>query len=205
MIPYTINMDSRRTILFYLAAAAVATTGLFQIVATSLLPARLDQLASVLSLPSAFAVYGVYYWLFDKHIWAWPLARFLHGIPDLNGKWNGTVTRGESGQEETHVVHARISQTWTGFELDYESENLRSHVTSMSFILKQKAGTELLYAFEVWPKTPAADLRAEGMQRLYLSWTGGVPSLEGKYLSSSLRKGYLKMSRDREHKELPPG
>jgi len=99
MIPYTINMDSRRTILFYLAAAAVATTGLFQIVATSLLPARLDQLASVLSLPSAFAVYGAYYWLFDKHIWAWPLARFLHGIPDLNGKWNGTVTRGESGQE----------------------------------------------------------------------------------------------------------
>jgi len=75
----------------------------------------------------------------------------------------------------------------------------------MSFLLKDKAGTELLYTFEVWPKTPAADLRAEGMQRLYLSWTGGVPSLEGMYLSSSLRKGYLKMSRDREHKELPPG
>jgi uncharacterized protein YjbI with pentapeptide repeats len=65
-------------------------------------------------------IFGILLWLFDRHLWKWPLIRRVSGIPNLEGTWKGTLTRissddGEQGEpepSEPKKAEFYITQTW---------------------------------------------------------------------------------------------
>ena len=67
-----------------------------------------------LSVPSFGGFYAALYWIFDNRLWRWPLWRKmgLLNVPDLNGKWAGTV-ESSYGNGSKHQVAISISQRWS--------------------------------------------------------------------------------------------
>jgi SMODS-associating 2TM, beta-strand rich effector domain len=127
MVFYAANTDFRSKVQFLLAAAAILTIYLLHTVVSKMqLTYQIDWLSN-LTLPSAFALYAIFSFVFDRHLWCWPLIGQLHGIPDLNGNWEGTLKRKRFGQdEEVRAAHANITQTWSRIEMEYEGETVRS-------------------------------------------------------------------------------
>lgn len=63
-----------------------------------------------------FALFGFLWWLFDNHIWRFcPFAK-LHGVPNLNGTWDGlgcSSFEGSNGDPVEYEMALEITQTFT--------------------------------------------------------------------------------------------
>jgi hypothetical protein len=186
---YTINSDSRTKTVFAIAALSILTA-----VALSKLLAGLPFHPA---LSSAFAIFGVYLWLFDRFIWRWPIVRNLHGIPYLGGEWVGQVVRAPSADGSTRVrVSAFVQQTWTRIQFEVVGEQSRSLIRSFSMDIASLHRKSFIYIYELRPRAEAADrnIRGEGCQELVVI---NDDTLEGPYFSSKLRKGILTLKRKR--------
>jgi hypothetical protein len=126
----TYNVDTDPRIRIYFALAFVSIVG------ASFLTDYLEALASFLTdylknletvlqfivAPSIapFAIFGILLWLFDRYLWKWPLICRVSGIPNLEGTWEGTLTRissddckqGEPARRDRQKAELFITQTW---------------------------------------------------------------------------------------------
>lgn len=198
MVFYAANTDFRSKVQFLLAAAAILTVYSVHALLSNVQLAYQITWLSHVTLPSAFALYASFVFVFDRYLWSWPLIRQLHGIPNLNGKWEGTLRRKPfNADEEIRAAHANITQTWSRIEIEYEGATVRSRVTSAAFYLREKASTELLYTYEVLPKTVGKGTasRGEGFQRFTLKESKGHSVLSGLHFSSKFREGYVELTR----------
>lgn len=195
MIPYSISTDVRAKVHFALAALAIAgmyALGLASHAASEILPPSLLTLSDQVKLPSAFATYGILLWLFDKYIWRWRLFVMLHGIPDLNGQWEGTVDRQEGvAAPVQRPVKAVIIQNWNTIEIEMEGTSSRSSAKSASMFLKDRASMEMMYCYAAVPKLSGTgeNKYGEGLQNLKLSLESSLV-LSGRYFSSKHRGGF---------------
>jgi hypothetical protein len=65
---------------------------------------------------------GTLWFLFDKHIWRWPIWRgWLINRPDLNGRWEGTVCR--LTDDTPHKFVMEIKQTYSILSYKTFTEN----------------------------------------------------------------------------------
>jgi len=39
-----------------------------------------------------FMLFCIIYWLFNKYLWSFPGFKYFLKVPNLNGKWEGTIT-----------------------------------------------------------------------------------------------------------------
>lgn len=187
MTHYTINSDIRTKTTFAIAALSVLTIGA--------LTRLLVILPFHLTLPSAFAIFGLYLWLFDRFIWRWPFIRSSHGIPYLAGEWSGHVSRAQSdGMASVVPLSAFVQQTWTRIQFEVVGEQSRSLIRSLSMDVAPIRRKSFVYVYELRPRAEAADrnIRGEGCQELVLVDDN---NLEGPYFSSKLRKGTLTLKR----------
>src|SRR6266702_2974297 len=87
---YSTDSTERRYIPFFIAAAGIG--------ASFLVFHLLDRYGIEppwwASPPvDTMALYGLFYWVFDRFVWKWRLLRWLGitKVPDLSGKWYGQV------------------------------------------------------------------------------------------------------------------
>ena len=187
MILYSINSEIRTRITFIVAILAVASVaGISRL---------LELLPFHIAVPSAFGLFGLYVWLFDRFVWRWPGVRSVHGVPDLNGEWEGTVRRIKPEVAAHDIpVTAVIQQTWTRIQVEVIGERTRSLVRSVSLDVEPMVRKSMIYIYDLRPRaeSPEHNVRGEGCQELVLRDSN---TLEGPYFSTHLRKGTMVLTR----------
>ncbi len=187
MVPYSTTPDNRKQVTFFLACMAILTTQFFS--------DFFNKLELKVTIPSAFMVFGCYYWFFDHYLWKIPFIRKIHNIPDLNGKWPGTVelTDGEKNHTVKEVV-GKIFQTWTNIQLEISSKETRSRIETISMDLSTPESPTLHYIYCVGAgeKITKENVSGTGCGELFSESNN---SLKGTSFSSKLRKASLSLSR----------
>lgn len=151
MHPYATNSEEKKIIIFFLAIGSI------------LLAWPLNKLLEVfefkvhwfIDVSSAFTIYGLFYFLFEKYIWRWKLLRKIRlvKIPDLNGEWLGFVASSYDDHKTRHDANVKISQTWGNILIEFFSDKSKSHsVSATIFILKDGKSSVISYEYYNEPK-----------------------------------------------------
>jgi hypothetical protein len=78
MHTYSINSDERKTVIGILGVLSVSIIFVLK---------SYIKLPSWVPVPSVFAVFGAFYWLFDQFLWKFSWLNRLLSTPNLNGTW----------------------------------------------------------------------------------------------------------------------
>ena len=186
MINFSINTEIRQKIIFFLAILSTATM--------SFITPFIKSLTYEITIPSSFAIFGFYFWLFDNYLWKiWPM-RKIHNIPDLAGHWEGLITQPNDPDYIYYPVDAVIEQSWTKIQIEVVGKNTRSKLVSASMDLSVPTRRSLDFIYVVKPTIERNDenKRGEGYQCLLVE---NENLLSGYYFSSKLRKGKLTLKR----------
>lgn len=186
MIAYSINKNIRETVNFFMAIASVSA-----IIAIQKWFTLFDIQVAV---PSSFALYGLFSFVFDKYLWKISLIRRIHGIPNLNGVWEGAIAKSKDDLFLDYKVKVEILQTWTKIQIEVIGEHTVSKLTSISMDIDHDTRKRIKYIYEVLPEKEGngQNLRGEGCQNLTLE---SENKLKGAYFSSKLRKGFMSVER----------
>jgi len=61
---------------------------------------------------SAFAIFGVLFWLFDKFIWKFGITKKITGIPNFSGEWEG-ILKSSFDKTKDYQIKIVIKQSWS--------------------------------------------------------------------------------------------
>lgn len=158
-------------------------------------------------VPTTGALFAVYFWAFNKHLWRWNLIQQtpLVDTPDLAGTWTVHVLQTESSGEEPdkhraveahediegHVIEkvsgeAHIEQSWRKIQIAMDFDYSTSTSLGASFIT-DSARPRLNYFYRNEP-TPQSNDAAQvhyGMVDLRIDVEENV--LEGEYFTDRFR------------------
>lgn len=112
-----------------------------------------------MTTPSFGAFFSGFYWLFDRHVWRF---KSLHQmglvkIPDLNGRWAGSVDSSYGENGSMYPVSLSITQTWSKIAIRLDSDHSRSYSQTGAIRNLDLATPELAYIYWNEPKSKAAD------------------------------------------------
>ena len=115
--------DRNRDIKIYLVIAVISIAISYLI---NKLPINTKYLW-IISLPSAFACYGIFFELYNYVLWK-ILCNFILGLPNLNGIWEGKIIS-DHDKKET-LVQISIKQNWRKIKILMITDNSRSYSVS---------------------------------------------------------------------------
>lgn len=187
---YSTDSNERQYIPFYLAAAAIGAAFLISHVFTKY----------QMTLPwwasppiDTMALYGFFFWLFDRYIWKWRVMRQLRvtRIPDLSGTWRGYVhpsqTNGVSaGLAANTEITISITQSWTQLLILGHTRLSKSHSLSGSLIVTDECSLSYEYLNEPLAPAPETMHAHRGTARLSINNT--CTALDGEYYSGRDRQ-----------------
>jgi hypothetical protein len=185
---YSSDGEERRVVPFVLAAASIGVAlGLRSLVA------RLGYAAEVnVSILSSFGIYGMLHLVFDRYAWRWRVVRLLGGstVPDLEGRWKGTLKSSHSGLTREHEVELEIVQTWSKINILLESQTSRSE--SQMAVIKTSAPTRHEV---VWEYVARSKNAGQGDSFLHFGVTrlavhSPTAKAEGSYYTEQKRDTY---------------
>ena len=106
MNPY--NPNGSRKVITFLLIISVSLAGL---VHTGLDVVNFE-LQGLVSITSAVGMYQILYYVFDRFIWKWRLLRKigLVTVPDLNGRWSGTIKSSYKPDAQNYQIDVFITQ-----------------------------------------------------------------------------------------------
>lgn len=163
MHAYSIDRDIRRNVaitifIISMAVSLVLTqlcSGLVEEFVIFLKSSNVKRLVELLEWlevsPNFFGIplwYSVLSWIYDKWIWKCPLLIKWHNIPNLNGKWKGSLTSSYNG--ETIPMEMDIEQTWSkiSFQSTFPKTNSNSYSNVAAIYVEGNNGTEISFAFK---------------------------------------------------------
>lgn len=158
---------------------------------------RKIEVAWWLETPSIMSVYGMVYWLYNRHGWKWRLWGFrLSEIPDFSGTWFGELHSNHAEGTKLHgMMH--VHQTWTNLCVEFESQTSRSYSVMAAVNVTPGPTEGLTFQYTNAPRHRATKtMNAHvGMNHLRLSPDG--KTLEGDYFSGRGRQtvGSMKLVR----------
>ena len=150
-----------------------------------------------MTTPSFGAIYSLFYWQFDRHVWR---VKSLHSlglvkIPDLNGRWAGSVDSSYGANGSMYPVSLSITQTWSKIAIRLDADNSSSYSQTGVIRNLDLATPELAYIYWNEPKHHAVDSMEahRGTAILELSGT----TLTGLYYTGRGRReaGAIKVTR----------
>ena len=112
-----------------------------------------------ITTPSFGAFYTVFYWLFDRHVWRFKSLHLLGlvKIPDLNGKWVGSIDSSYGNGGSTQTVSLSITQTWSRITIRLDSDYSNSYSEAVTIRNLDLDTPELVYVYWNEPKSLAMD------------------------------------------------
>ena len=199
MKEYSITEHKRRNVFFWLIVSSIMVVNAFIVLFGThpwlvYLP-MLEPGDAVLGVHGfSFAVFGSFYWLFDRYIWRWPLIRKVWlRIPDLNGTWIGTLNRVEhSDRNKTEEVDLpvilHVKQRYTRMSICLEntvpdsiSGRTLSAASAIEVTGNEDTGYQIEHNFQFEQGFGAANLKYRKEENQAI--------LEGDYVSSYPRTG----------------
>ena len=194
MHDYAIDSRERVLVVRILFVASALVSG----IAAALIPADLLPIRWLLPVPSIPLVFGVSYWAFDNWLWRWPILRVLRliSVPDLRGKWTGTVASSYTDFEKMQSVTVAIEQTWTKIAVRLNTAESRSWSITASVLTNAPEGLVLTYLFDNDPEAESAITMQRFRGTTVLVGTA-ADRLEGHYYTGRGREthGSLKLCR----------
>ncbi|MDM8566631.1 hypothetical protein QUF74_13395 [Candidatus Halobeggiatoa sp. HSG11] len=186
MVYYSIDIDKRQPVIIVLAIISVSVA------------IWLEQFAPpYFEAPSAMGLFGLLFWGFNKYLWKISFIRTMLGIPNLNGKWKGTLSRTDHGQEieEKDIeVSLSVMQTWTKMSFVLENNNedtisgrTRSFSKVIGLYIENKNVIIIRDIFEFQ--------NAQGMSEWRFYNENGRQFLKGTYFSTALRSGTVDLEK----------
>lgn len=109
--------------------------------------------------PSVLGLFFLMYEIFNKSLWKWEVFKAfgLVKVPDLNGKWNGTLNTSYDGYKLNRTVTASITQSWTEMIMYLETNQSRSYTLTSAILVNQPNGITLSYEYFDEPITTAPE------------------------------------------------
>lgn len=145
MHPYAIDSNERILIPLYLAILSVLLALFFQW-AFELFNLTLPWWVEA---PSVFALYGLFYKLFDKYLWKWEIFKTIGAIktPNLNGGWKGHLASSYEDFKKKHDANIRIVQSWTRISIVLTTESSSSRSLLAGIITENPEQNTLSYQY----------------------------------------------------------
>lgn len=158
MHSYSIDSSARRTVHYALALLAAAVPG----AVTSMSAAAHAWYATtpIVAWPlSMGGTFGLLYFVWDRFVWKWPGVVRLHGVPNLNGRWDGHGVSSYDEKEDgtpgsEFSLSVTIRQTFSMVEIFGQNDESTSEST-MASIRSDHAVPRVHYAYENVPKSKA--------------------------------------------------
>ena len=131
-------------------------------------------------IPISF--FGIANYLYDWYIWRWPLLKKWHGLPNLNGAWEGYVKsplkKTETGEEIKIIISVKIEQTWNRIKISTKS-NSKANSESAMIEITEQGDIYLRYAFTTKRE---GQLPYQGYNRLH--FCEREYTLQGEYFTA---------------------
>lgn len=163
MHPYSIDKKIRGTTTIILFICSYVLSQLLQLILKNPLNAvqawiSKTELASindfVFSLgivPNIFEAAVIFYLLtrfFETYAWKWKIFMKIHGIPNLNGTWNGQL---QSSYSDTPIeMKMEIKQTWSeiSFHSSFPATNSDSFSNNAAICTESNRGLSIYFGFQ---------------------------------------------------------
>jgi hypothetical protein len=180
MHPYSASMTDRPRVI---ALAAMTAAAIFLCIGLAIDASGIRP-PFWFTIPSAMAVFGVLFGLYDRALWRWSVGWVrLSRVPDLNGHWGGEVSiregerRAEEGLEGIPCF-VSIVQTWSKIRVDFETPFSRSY-SSMASVSDQEFHYEYTVERKEGAQYPSGMKTHHGVARLHSR--GDWQTLEGDF------------------------
>ena len=150
-VPYTTNYTNRSQRTAWLAILATTLTigvGALVNAFVGFVTSDRPWLAALVAVPSPVTVFAVFYFLYDRWIWKWPIPMVSSGIPNLTGRWEGRVTFEDLSEatmrrwlprkrspSPSFDCQVQIMQTWTRISIDFYGMTGSEYRTHSSVIM----------------------------------------------------------------------
>lgn len=98
-------------------------------------------------LETAF-VFSLLTWFFETHAWKWEILMRIHGIPNLNGTWNGQLK--SSFSNVPIEMEMEIKQTWSNiwFHSRFPATNSESNSNNAAICTESNRGLSVYFGFQ---------------------------------------------------------
>lgn len=180
MHTYSINSDERKTVIGILGILSIT---IMLIVKNNLC------LPSWVPIPSVFAIFGGFYWLFDQFIWKFAPINQCLSTPDLNGTWKILMKSSRDNYATEYEGMLTITQSWSKIYIFMDGEKaigksimagIEIH-TSKSFTLKWE------YLSQRKPEFAESEYMHYGMTRVMNLPADKLTILTGDYYADRSR------------------
>lgn len=153
----------------------------------------------VLSSVGAGAVYGILYWLFDRHAWKLPWFSGVLRVPNLSGRWRceGQTINPDKSPGFTWQGEVTIVQSWDRLRVRLKTAQSGSNSIAAALIHDEADGFRLMYNYVNEPKIGETDLRAHrGFSELVFA--KDLQTAEGEYFNGYGRYtfGIMRLTRE---------
>lgn len=187
MNSYTTNSDEYKKIYLILAVLSILSAyGLGKIL--FLLNINLWWI----DYPSVAGFYGIYFYLFDHHLWNKSILTKIKLVktPNLNGQWEGFIESSYDDFKSKKDVIVNIIQTWTKICIKLQSEQSRSKSEVCGIVIEENGEATLVYSYISEPisKAPQTMNIHEGTISFFLNKDQN--ELAGDYYTGRDRKNY---------------
>ena len=162
MHSYSIDIDFRKKVLYIEVALSAALYWAFESFLTTKDNGLINMLINIpeietfinilnkfglISGISVSLLYAVISWLYNNYIWKIKFLNNIHKIPNLNGKWVGSLT--SSYNSTTIPMELTIKQDWNNisFKSEFPNTNSSSYSNNCSIEIQNHAGIIISLGF----------------------------------------------------------
>lgn len=195
MHPYATDSNERRMVPCLIALVSLIAALVF----SKLLESAAFTVPWWFDSPAVIGFYGIFYSIFNKWLWQCSIFRKigLVKLPNLNGSWNGYVTSSFDEHSTEYETTFTIKQDWNRISIIGEFKMSKSHSTSASVLIDDKAGITVNFSYTNEPSVKAIETMEmhHGFNSLTLNPNG--QEMSGPYYSGRGRQniGEIKLEK----------
>jgi hypothetical protein len=96
----------------------------------------------------AAVIFSLLTWFFETRAWKWKILMRIHGIPNLNGTWNGQLK--SSYSDEPIEMSMEIKQTWSeiSFHSNFPATHSESASNNAAICTESNRGLSIYFGFQ---------------------------------------------------------
>lgn len=152
-----------------------------------------------IDVPTVFALYGMFYSLFDKCLWKLRFFRIIGLIktPNLNGRWKGTILSSYNNFKLPFNMTIKIVQSWTKISVLLNTNSSSSYSTIAGIIVENPEKMMLTYQYLNEPNENSAPTMQMHRGTATLDIQADCNRLVGGWYSNRARQTYGRLSIER--------
>lgn len=145
-----------------------------------------------LDYPSVAGFYGIYFYLFNYHLWKKSILSKIKLVktPNLNGQWLGFIESSFDNFTSKKDVRVTIIQTWTKICIKLQSEQSRSKSEVCGIVIEENREATLVYSYISEPISKAPQTMNIHKGTMIFTLNQKQNELHGEYYTGRSRSNY---------------